>query len=81
MPTTTVPPVSENLELSLEELGIAANVHWSMCGMIERGQRNPSLHVLLRVAAGLQIDLGQLVENLPAAPPPTPRKRKRSAAR
>lgn len=91
VPPTVVPPVSdaarvlgerirtrrESLEMSLEELGIAAGVHWSMCGLIERGQRNASLHVLLRIAAGLQIDLSQLVESLPPPPPPSRRKRAR----
>lgn len=46
-----------------------------MCGLIERGQRAASLHVLLRLAAGLEMDLGELVAHLPPAPPPVKRKR------
>lgn len=67
----------ESLGMSLEELGIAAGVHWSMCGVIERGQRNASLHVLLRIAAGLRMDLFGLVEDLPPPPPATRRKQRR----
>lgn len=66
--------------MSQEDLGHASGVHWSMCGLIERGQRAAGLHVLLRIAAGLDIDLGELVAHLPAAPPPTTRKRRRPAA-
>lgn len=89
VPPTTVPPVSdsarvlgerirarrEQLGMSLEDLGIASQVHWSMVGLLERGQRNASLHILLRIAAGLETDLAQLVESLPPPPPPTRRKR------
>lgn len=94
MPPSPVPPVSESarvlgervrarreeLGLSLEELGGAAGVHWSMCGLIERGQRNASLHVLLRLAAGLGTDLAELVKSLPPPPPPNRRKRPKGGA-
>lgn len=90
MPPTTVPPVSdsarvlgerirarrEELGMSLEELGIASQVHWSMVGLIERGQRNASLHILLRIAAGLDTDLAQLVKALPPPPPPATRRKR-----
>jgi transcriptional regulator with XRE-family HTH domain len=88
MPPPTIPPISEaarvlgerirvrRLELgkSLEDLGDDADVHWSMCGLIERGQRNASLHTLLRIAHGLELDLAVLVEALPPPPPPARRK-------
>jgi transcriptional regulator with XRE-family HTH domain len=94
-PTSSVPPISdtarvlglrlrarrEALDMSLEELGQAANVNWSMCGLIERGQRNPSLHVLMRMASGLNKDLSHFVKDLPAPPPPAPRKKGRRGGR
>jgi transcriptional regulator with XRE-family HTH domain len=54
--------------LSLEQAAPRCGVHWSALGSIERGQRNPSVVTLLRIAAGLQIDPGDLVAGL--SPPP-----------
>lgn len=93
MPPPSKPPVSntagelgdrirvrrECLDMTIEDLGHASGVHWSMVGYIERGQRNPSLYVLLRLAAGLEVDLSELVTELPPPPPPTRRKRRRGA--
>jgi transcriptional regulator with XRE-family HTH domain len=44
-------------------------------GQVERGRRNLSLHNILKIAAGLQVDPGDLVRGLKA-----PEKRKRPAA-
>jgi transcriptional regulator with XRE-family HTH domain len=54
---------------SLERLGRRSRVNWSYIGQIERGEVNPSLFVLARVAQALEIDLGELMANLPAPPP------------
>lgn len=64
--------------MSIEDLGHASDVHWSMVGYTERGQRNPSLYILLRIAAGLDVDVAELVTELPPPPPPTRRKRPRT---
>ncbi|GAA5117844.1 hypothetical protein GCM10025762_33650 [Haloechinothrix salitolerans] len=64
--------------MSIEDLGHVSGVHWSMVGYVERGQRNPSLYVLLRLAAGLDVEVSELVANLPAPPPPTRRRRSRA---
>jgi transcriptional regulator with XRE-family HTH domain len=56
------------LGLSQEALADRAGVHWTFLGQVERGQRNLSLHNLLKVAAGLEIDPGDLVREL--SPPP-----------
>jgi transcriptional regulator with XRE-family HTH domain len=53
-----------DLELSQEALAAQSNVHWTFIGQLERGQRNVSLHNLLKVAAGLGIDPGELVAGL-----------------
>jgi transcriptional regulator with XRE-family HTH domain len=49
---------------SQEALAERCNVHWTFIGQLERGQRNVSLHNLLKVAAGLGIDPGELVTGL-----------------
>ncbi len=59
----------DELELSLEKAAPRCGVHWSALGAIERGQRNPSVMTLLKIAAGLEIDPARLVEGL--VPPPS----------
>ena len=54
--------------LSQEALGSAAGLHWTFVGQVERGQRNLSLNNLLKLAAALEIDPGELVSGLQ---PPT----------
>lgn len=58
-----------DLGLSLEAAAPLVGLHWSALGQVERGQRNISLHNLLKVADGLGIDPGDLVRGL--KPPPT----------
>lgn len=52
---------------SQERLGDACGIHWSMVGQIERGQRNVGLHNILKLAAALGIDPGELIQGM--APP------------
>jgi transcriptional regulator with XRE-family HTH domain len=56
------------LGLSQEALADQAGVHWTFLGQVERGQRNLSLHNLLKLAAGLGVDPGELVRGLRAPP-------------
>jgi transcriptional regulator with XRE-family HTH domain len=56
----------EELGLSQEALAAQTGVHWTFIGQVERGQRNISLHNLLKVAAGLGVDPGELVTGLRA---------------
>jgi transcriptional regulator with XRE-family HTH domain len=53
--------------LSQEALAAQAGVHWTFLGQVERGRRNLSLHNLLKIAKGLGVDPGELVQGL--APP------------
>lgn len=56
----------EALGLSQEGLAAQSGVHWTFLGQVERGRRNLSLHNLLKVAAGLGVDPGELVQGLRA---------------
>ena len=79
MPTTrSKPPISaitgefgrrvrlrrEELELSQEKLAERVGLHWTYVGQVERGQRNLSLHNIVRIAKGLDSDPGELVRGL-----------------
>jgi transcriptional regulator with XRE-family HTH domain len=50
--------------LSQEALAARSGVHWTFVGQVERGRRNLNLHNLLKLAAGLGVDPGQLVKGL-----------------
>ncbi len=54
----------EALGLSQEKAAVACGVHWTHLGATERGMRNVSLHNLLKIAKGLEIDPGKLVKEL-----------------
>ncbi len=54
----------EELGLSQEALADRCGVHWTFLGQVERGRRNLSLHNLLKLAAGLKVDPGELVRGL-----------------
>lgn len=54
----------EALGLSQEALAHQCGVHWTFLGQTERGRRNLSLHNLLKLAAGLGVDPGELVHGL-----------------
>ncbi|RBO86840.1 helix-turn-helix domain-containing protein [Nocardia puris] len=79
MPPTAKPPLSAaaqvfgervlarrgELGLSQEKAAEACGLHWTYLGQVERGQRNLTLHNILKIAAGLEIDAGELVSGLP----------------
>ncbi|HYI61521.1 MAG TPA: helix-turn-helix transcriptional regulator [Acidimicrobiales bacterium] len=54
------------LALSQEKLAVVAGLHWTFVGQVERGQRNLSLHNLLKLAEALGVDPGELVRGLRA---------------
>lgn len=47
-------------EMTQEELSDATGLHATYISDIERGARNPSFAVLVRLAAGLQVSLAEL---------------------
>lgn len=62
------------LGLSQEALALRADLHWTFIGQVERGTRNLSVHNLIRIAVGLQIDPGELLQGLGAASIPAVRR-------
>ncbi len=53
-----------DLGLSQESLADRCGVHWTFLGQVERGRRNLSLHNLLKLATGLDVDACELVRGL-----------------
>ena len=54
----------QQLGLSQEALADQSELHWTFIGQVERGQRNLSLHNIVRIAKGLDSDPGELVRGL-----------------
>ena len=54
--------------LTQEALADRCAVHWTFLGQVERGQRSVRLDNLLKIAHGLGIRPGQLVDELPMEP-------------
>ncbi len=52
------------LQLSQEDLGDRSGLHRTYIGHLERGEVNPSLLNILRVAAALDIEAGDLLKGL-----------------
>jgi transcriptional regulator with XRE-family HTH domain len=53
-----------HLGVSQEALAHDSDLHWSYLGQVERGQVNPTLHNILKIAAVLGLDPGDLIEGL-----------------
>lgn len=54
----------EVARISQETLGELAGVHRTYVGHLERGEVNPTLYSIVRVATALEIDAGELVKGL-----------------
>lgn len=46
--------------MSQEEVGEKADLHYTYVGGIERGERNPSLKSINKIAGALEVDIGEL---------------------
>jgi transcriptional regulator with XRE-family HTH domain len=51
---------------SQEQLAQESTLHWSYLGQVERGQRNPTLYNILKLAEVLGVHPGNLVHGLHA---------------
>lgn len=58
------------LGLSQEAAAVRCGIHWTQLGKVERGQRSLRLETIVKIAAGLDVDAGELVSNLPMPPQP-----------
>jgi transcriptional regulator with XRE-family HTH domain len=57
------------IEQGLSQEGLAARcgVHWTFLGQVERGRRSIRLDNILKIAAGLDVTPGQLLDDLPSS--------------
>ncbi len=61
---TRIRTLRKELAMSQEELGEVAGLHRTYIGHLERGEVNPSLINILRVAKALKVDPSNLVSGL-----------------
>lgn len=54
----------EVARISQETLGELADVHRTYVGHLERGEVNPTLYSIVRIATALDLDPGELVKGL-----------------
>lgn len=56
------------LDLSQEQVALAAGLHRSYVGQLEAGTRNPSLQNIVRISRALELDPGEMVRGLDQFP-------------
>ncbi|HKB51902.1 MAG TPA: helix-turn-helix transcriptional regulator [Solirubrobacterales bacterium] len=55
-------------DLSQEQLGSRASLHWTEIGLLERGARMPRIDTLVKLATALEIRPGELIEGIAWTP-------------
>lgn len=60
----------QRLGISQETLAQLSDVHWTFVGQVERGTRNLSLHNIVKLAGGLDVDPGILIAGIAASDVP-----------
>jgi transcriptional regulator with XRE-family HTH domain len=58
--------IREEVGLSQENLALKAGLHRNYIGILERGEQNPSLVVMLKISKALEIPLAELLSKLPS---------------
>lgn len=56
--------VRKRLGISQEALGFRAGLHRTEVGLLERGERVPRIDTLIKLAAGLEVEPGVLLEGI-----------------
>lgn len=51
----------ESIGLSQEELAIKSDCHRNYIGMLERGERNPSVLRLISICQALEVDVSEIL--------------------
>ncbi|MFN8018377.1 MAG: helix-turn-helix transcriptional regulator [Acidimicrobiales bacterium] len=51
--------------LTQAALARESQVHWTLIGQLERGERRPGLRTLLSIAYGLDVPPGELLDDTP----------------
>lgn len=69
---TNVRDARERADLSQDKLSIAAGLHRSQIGMLERGLRLPRVDTLIKLAGGLDVPSAELLKGVAWVPPVTP---------
>ena len=60
----------QRLGISQETLAQLSDVHWTFVGQVERGARNLSLHNIIKIAGGLDVDPAVLIAGIAASAVP-----------
>jgi transcriptional regulator with XRE-family HTH domain len=60
----------QRLGISQETLAQLSDVHWTFVGQVERGTRNLSLHNIIKLAGGLDVDPAVLIGGIGASTVP-----------
>jgi len=60
----TVRRLRESRGWTQEELATRSGKHWTYIGGIERGERNPTLRVIVAIAKALSVPSGDLLSDL-----------------
>jgi len=58
----------QRADLSQEELGFRASLHRTEVGMLERGHRVPRIDTLVKLAGGLGVPAGDLLDGIDWTP-------------
>jgi transcriptional regulator with XRE-family HTH domain len=71
----------QKLGISQETLAQLSDVHWTFVGQVERGTRNLSLHNIIKLAGGLDVDPAILIQGIPPSAVPQEQREPSAAER
>jgi transcriptional regulator with XRE-family HTH domain len=62
--------------MTQEDMADRCGLHWTYIGGLERGERNPTLTTMQKIALGLNIPLRDMLDRNPSTTVATPREKK-----